>query len=155
MSNWEEFADELRNDSVLAALTENQVEAAIDVLALSICADGSVGFLEKLELERQLAMLPWFTSKSGLLKSRIAGSLEYATGIDDEASFREVAEKAATKLGDPHVRRKIYEMAATLACADHYLHRKEKRALLWLADTFGISEADADALLERIKEEHL
>ena len=50
------------------------------------------------------------------------------------------------------------EIADRLANAEpsvHVLHRKEKQALAWLANTFGVSESDAAMIIAQAEDEHL
>lgn len=140
MIPWQQLANELRTDPKLKDISEEQAEAIIDVLLLTIHADKKVAFMEEAEFEHMIYELPWFKSKEQHIDDYVKVATERIKALEDEASFRAAAEEAASKLDDQNVREKVYEMAVTLAGADMEVNPEELAVLGWLAECFEIPE---------------
>ena len=139
MIPWQKLANELKTDPTLKDISEEQIEATIDVLLLTIYADKKVAFMEEAELEHMLNELPWIKDKEEKVDLYVKATTERIKELDN-AELRAMAEAAAKKLDEPQVRQKVYEMAVTLAGADMEVSAEEKEVLGWLAECFEIPE---------------
>jgi hypothetical protein len=140
MTTWQQMADDLKTDPVLANLKADQIEAVISILVLTVYADEVAGFMEEAELEHMLYELPWMEDKEARAEAFVKEVTDKAKGVSDEAGFRAIADAAASKLKDPVVREKAYTMAYNLACIDMNVNKAEHLALEWLADALEIPE---------------
>lgn len=140
MIPWQKLANELKTDPTLKNLSEEQIEAVIDVLLLTIHADKQVAFMEEAEFEHMIQELPWFKNKEEKLEDYVKTATERIKALDDNAAFRSATEDAATKLEDQTVRDKVYEMAVTLAGVDMEVNVEEQEVLRTLAECLEIPE---------------
>ncbi len=141
MATWQQLADELKTDPVLEKLDEKQVESLIDVLMLVMHADEKVAFMEEAEFDHLIYELPWVESKHDKIEAHIKTTRTRLGSVDGEADYRKLVSDATKLLVSPDVRVKTYRMAVTLAEADMELHPDEHKVLTWLAEDFGIPEA--------------
>jgi hypothetical protein len=140
MIPWQKLANELKTDPTLKGLTEEQIEAVIDVLLLTIHADKQVAFMEEAEFEHMLYELPWIKDKEEKVEAYVKTATERIKELEDSAAFRAAAESAATKLVEQTVRDKVYEMASTLAGVDMEVNVEEQEILNVLAECLEIPE---------------
>ncbi len=141
MATWQQMADDLKTDPALATLTEDQIEAVIDILVLTIHVDEMVGFMEEAELEHMLFELPWMVDKEAKVEAFVKGATEKAQGVKSESEYHAIVDRAAEKLTDPAVREKVYAMALTLANVDMTITESEHKVLVWLANAMQIPES--------------
>lgn len=140
MIPWQKLANELKTDPTLKDLSEEQIEAVIDVLLLTIHADKQVAFMEEAEFEHMIYELPWIKDKEEKIEAYVKTATERIKALEDDAAFRAAAESAASKLKDQIVRDKVYEMAVTLAGVDMEVNVDEQEALNVLAECLEIPE---------------
>lgn len=139
--SWTQLADELGTDSSLQALDATGVAAVIDLLALVVYADASLGMLEQNEFEEQLNALPFLAGKDP------AGALAKAKAANDAAAWQAIIDASVKILDGKGVGERIYRMAAELAHADLRLHRNESAVLKAIVAAFGI-DADTAAQID-------
>lgn len=148
--SWMKLAGQMRGDPVLKDLDEEQVEAVIQVLALAVYADAEVGLMEKTEFDDMMVKLPWMEDKETKVETLTKRAMARAKEARADDAIREMAGEAATRLGEPAVRERVYRMAATIACVDLHLHPDESRVLKHLAEAFAIDEGDAQRIIEEV-----
>lgn len=140
MIPWHKLANEMKTDPSLKDLTEEKIEAVIDILLLTIHADKQVAFMEETEFEHMLNELPWFVGKEERVDSYVKIATDRIKSLKDLEAFREAAEAAASKLDDQDVRKKVYEMSMTLAGADMEVNKAEQEVLEVLAGCLKIHD---------------
>lgn len=148
MTSWQQIADNFKTDAVLAGLTQDQTGAVIDILALTLYADGHAGFMQEMELDRLLLELPWINDKSDRVATARAIAEASAPGAaGDSAAFQASVQRAGALLTDEAVRGRVFVMAAGLCAMDGDVDTHEGQALAWLGQAFGFDQAKIDALI--------
>ena len=151
MSSLSSFIDQYNTAEVLRGLSDSQIEAIVKILTVSIYADGSAGFMEKMELEQLLLELPWTEGKGDKLEDFSRKARQRVELGTDPAELKPIVAEAAQLLTDTAVREKVFSMAATLAWADKDIKASESRVLLMIAEAFAISDDRVRTLIEGAK----
>lgn len=140
--SWDQLADELGTDPVLAQLDSAAIEAVVDVLAAVVYADGRASTMEVIELEAQLDRLPWLAEKKAAVHARVAAATE---GRSDPAA---AARRVAGALSDAGAREKVFAMAAALAAADFTVRSDERAVLESVGEGLGLDAATRARLID-------
>lgn len=148
MADWNQLADELSTDAELKALSFEQGQAVIDLLAFIVRADDRVAFLEKTQLEHMLLEMPWAEGKQQAVDACLEDALSRAGAGDWLTNMKAVAAKVAGAVTSETGRAKVYQMAATLAGADYEVTAEERQALDLLAGALSI-EGETKQAIER------
>ena len=150
MTKWQSLAEDLGEDDALVDLTDDQVEAMVDVLALIIHADETVAPIEVAGFNHLVFNMPWTKGRRERLEDAVKGAASRAreAGADEEAR-QEIAHAASPRLGGAPVRERVFRMAATLAGVDLEVNAAEVRALSWLAEALEIDADSARSIVER------
>jgi tellurite resistance protein len=148
---WSEMAESMSNDPTLRGLSDEQVRAVIEALALTIHADNKVAPLEVAGFNHLLFDLPWLEDRHELLRSHVPRAAQKARAANDGLAGEVYAADIADRLGSQQVRERVFVMAASLAHVDMRIDPSENKALGWLIAAFGIDEPTRDEVLERLK----
>jgi tellurite resistance protein len=152
MSRWQSLAKDIGSDPVLRNLSAAQVAAVVDVLALSIYADGDVSPIEVAGFNMLVFDLPWAKGHAETIQQHVADAVgRIRASAGDEAQRRAMAEAAAAGLGGAALRENVFRMAAILANVDFELEPAEVDTLAWLAEVFGIDRARAQAMVDELR----
>jgi hypothetical protein len=148
---WERMAKGIADDPELKGLTDAQIEAIIDVLALAIHADRSVSPVEVAGFNHLFFDLAWLEGRHQLVRDHVPGAAKraVAAGADPEAA-RSLITAAASVISSGALREKVFEMAVSLASVDTKVKPEEREVLRALADGFGIDEGRRTAIVDAI-----
>lgn len=148
MTSWQQIADNFKTDATLEGLSKEQTGAVIDILALTLYADGHAGFMQEMELDRLLLELPWINDKSDRVSTARAIAEASAPGVaGDSDAFKTSVQRAGGLLTDEAVRSRVFVMAAGLCAMDGDVDANEGQALTWLGEAFGFDQGKIDGLI--------
>lgn len=148
MTSWQQIADNFKTDATLEGLSKEQTGAVIDILALTLYADGHAGFMQEMELDRLLLELPWINDKSDRVSTARAIAEASAPGVaGDSDAFKTSVQRAGGLLTDEAVRGRVFVMAAGLCAMDGDVDTNEGQALTWLGEAFGFDQGKIDSLI--------
>lgn len=149
MARWKSLTEELGASPLLAALSDAQVEAVVDVLALVIYADETVAPIEVAGFNHLVFDLPWMEGRGELIRGYVRGSASRARqAVASEGAAMDLARAAASRLEGAELRELVLRMAASLAGVDMEVAPAEALALDRVAEAFEIDRARAREIVD-------
>jgi len=147
ITSWEQMARDLVADPELEGLSDEQIKAIIDVLAMTLHADENVSPVEVAGFNHLFFDLPWLEERHELVREHIPRAVKRAVGADALA----VAGDAAKHFELGSQREKVFQMAAILASVDSKVKEGENAILVGIAEAFDIDEERRSAIIEASK----
>jgi tellurite resistance protein len=123
-------------------LRRDQLEALVETMYLVAFADGELGAAEREHFARSVAQLTGGRMAGDEL-GHVLARLPRALGSGRDGLVASIKRRLPA-----HLRQLALVLAADMAAADGYLHPNERRLLLILAQSFGISDAEAREVVE-------
>lgn len=148
---WEQMASELVDDPEMKGLTDGQVGAVVDVLALTIHADRKVTPVEVAGFNHLFFDLDWLEGRHDLVRELVPKSAAKASVDGDRDQGLALARAAAEVLGSDSLKERVFVMAASLAAVDMKMTPAENEALGWVAEAFGIDEEQRSKIIEQVR----
>ncbi len=146
------FLAKMFTDSKFKKMTQPQNEALLDVIALSMAADGLLQSEERAEAEKAIGMLAWADHSSP--KLYFDGSCDTAgETLGDPDRLEAFLEDLNAKLEADWAREEAYYIAARVAASDADVAVEERELLSLLVHHFGIPKDRLRTITEKIMSE--
>lgn len=142
ITSWEQAARDLLSNPILQGLPDEQVEAIIDVLTLTIHADQNVSPVEVAGFNHLFFDLPWLEDRDGLVREHIPVAVKKAMAAGEGGTERALADEVASTLedGGALLKEKVFLMASILASVDMRLKEGENKVLRVVGEAFGLDD---------------
>jgi hypothetical protein len=139
-------------DSKFKKISQAQNEALLDVVALSMAADGLLQSEERAEVDAAIKLLSWADHSSP--KLYFDGACDRAAGLlGDPEQLGAFLDEVNTKLETEWLREEAYYIAARVAAADADVAVEERELLSQLVVRFGIPKDRLRTITEKLMSE--
>jgi uncharacterized tellurite resistance protein B-like protein len=140
---------QVQASKVIAALTEPEVDAMVEVMLLAAFADGSIGQAESAIIKQSLLAADELWINHVDLETR----MERAKQRMDETSREERLLKLRTMLPWPEQRVVAIKLATRIVAADGVIDSSERELILQAAEALGV-RGDIAAELDALAKSH-